>query len=429
LLGTGVLIASVAQLLGLPGGWIALAWVGAVTLAAVTVLLRGQAAPPADLEVLGPPALVHGRETPFRLRLHASARSPARLEIVPQWPEALQGTPARLVLSGGPGDLLEARVGVLGRRRGRHGPTWMTVWSTDRAGLVSVRSVWPGPQTLEVHPAAAAAGGRRARRLVGRGRHAVRRTGTGADFASLRPYVPGDDPRAIHWPATARHGRPVIRRFAEEQAQQVVLAVDCSRRMAAADGPLHTRLDRAIEAGLSLVCVASDREDRVGAVVFSRKVLRTCLPGRASASTVARMLFDVAADEHEPDYAELFRTLRDRLRRRTLVVLLTDLEEPRAGVSSLERALPLLAPRHLVVCAAVGERQLRTLAGLAPDATPIVDADDLHARAAALDLLARRSRLLDRLRAAGAWVVDADSGQLREALLGGYSGVKRAGVL
>ncbi len=429
LLIVGALLGGVCELLGFSGGGVALAWLLALGAAVAVVLLRGLAAPPTDVELLGPPAIVHARPARFRLRVHPAARQLTRLTLIPRWSEALEGSPdsVRLVLA--PGQVVEVPVDLVPRTRGRHALGAIDVWSDDPLRLVSLRTVWDRTGSVEVHPATAARGGRRARRLRGRGRHAVRRTGAGADFAALRPYVPGDDPRAIHWPTTARLGRPVVRRFAEEHAQQVVIAVDCSRRMAAADGPRHTRLDRAVEAAVALAAVASDREDRVGAVAFSHRVHRATLPGRAGTGSVARILFDLQPDDHEPDYAELFRTLRDQLRRRTLVVLLTDPQDAAPGAGRLELALPLVRERHLVVCAAVGEQALRTLAGRGPRSEPVDDALALHSRAAALELLGRRAHSLARLRAAGAVVVDADAGELQQALLGGYSSVKAMGAL
>ncbi len=429
LVGAGVVLGGVAELAGFHGGALAMAWLVAVVAAVGVVLLRGLAAPPADVELIGPPAVVHGVEATFVLRVHGPGRVRALQELSVAWPPALTGSPAQVQLHLPPGEIGEATLTVLPRTRGRHllGP--IQVWSQDPLGLVARRSAWPPPPAVEVHPVNAARGGRRARRLRGRGRHAVRRVGAGTDFAALRPYVPGDDARAIHWPASARLGRPVVRRFAQEHAQQVLIAVDCSRRMAAEDGPLHTRLDRAVEAAVALAAVATDREDRVGVVAFSHRVHRAVLPGRATAEAVARTLFDLQPDAHEPDYAELFRTLRDELRRRTLVVLLTDPDDAAPGPGRLERALPLVRDKHLVICAAVGEQALRDLAGRGPRAQPLASALDAHSRAAALALLQRRAHGLARLRASGAVVVDADAGDLQRAVLGGYSSVRSLGAL
>src|ERR1700744_2618606 len=52
--------------------------------------------------------------------------------------------------------------------------------------------------------------------------------GRGLDFDEVRPYVPGDDIRAIDWNVTARTGEPHIKRFVEERELTVMLLVDVS---------------------------------------------------------------------------------------------------------------------------------------------------------------------------------------------------------
>jgi len=195
-----------------------------------------------------------------------------------------------------------------------------------------------------------------------------------------------------------------------------MLAVDCSRRMAARDGPIFSRLDRAIEAAIHLAGEA--RRAHVGAVTFDRRVLRERAPARRSLEALTRLLSDAQHSELEPDYAELFRHLRDRLRRRALIAVLTSPEgDPLGGASGgLAEALPLVVDRHRVLVAAVGDRRLRELAGLVPGAAASERLEDLHARASALRLLEARRRTLARIRAAGAEVLDADAAELEVAL-------------
>ena len=52
--------------------------------------------------------------------------------------------------------------------------------------------------------------------------------GRGMEFDEVRPYVPGDDIRAIDWNVTARTGEPHIKRFVEERELTVMLLVDVS---------------------------------------------------------------------------------------------------------------------------------------------------------------------------------------------------------
>ena len=52
-------------------------------------------------------------------------------------------------------------------------------------------------------------------RLTGgtEGQHPSRFKGAGLSFVENRPYEPGDDPRYINWPLTARTGEPIMKRF------------------------------------------------------------------------------------------------------------------------------------------------------------------------------------------------------------------------
>ena len=43
--------------------------------------------------------------------------------------------------------------------------------------------------------------------------------GEGREFESLREYVEGDDPRKIHWKATARLDRPIVQQYQAEKNQ------------------------------------------------------------------------------------------------------------------------------------------------------------------------------------------------------------------
>ena len=52
--------------------------------------------------------------------------------------------------------------------------------------------------------------------------------GRGMEFADVREYAPGDDPRDIDRNVSARTGKPFVRRYVEERELTVVVAVDLS---------------------------------------------------------------------------------------------------------------------------------------------------------------------------------------------------------
>lgn len=55
--------------------------------------------------------------------------------------------------------------------------------------------------------------------------------GKGMDFEEVRHYQPGDDIRLIHWPLTARLGKPYTKIYKEERERAIYLLVDQSRSM------------------------------------------------------------------------------------------------------------------------------------------------------------------------------------------------------
>lgn len=67
---------------------------------------------------------------------------------------------------------------------------------------------------------------------------AVRGRGTGAsvEFHDQRPWTPGDDPRRVHWAASARAGKAVLVQYREEARPSVDLILDCSPSMRALPG-------------------------------------------------------------------------------------------------------------------------------------------------------------------------------------------------
>ncbi len=56
-------------------------------------------------------------------------------------------------------------------------------------------------------------------------RQNFRRRGHGEDFYGLRPYVPGNPLKTVHWPSSAKAGRPMVIERVAEAADEVVVEV------------------------------------------------------------------------------------------------------------------------------------------------------------------------------------------------------------
>jgi len=91
--------------------------------------------------------------------------------------------------------------------------------------------------------------------------------GRGMEFDEVRPYVPGDDVRAIDWNVTARTGEPHIKRFVEERELTVMLLVDVSASQDFGSGR-RSKLEAATELSALLAMSAVDNGDKVGLLLF-----------------------------------------------------------------------------------------------------------------------------------------------------------------
>jgi len=144
-------------------------------------------------------------------------------------------------------------------------------------------------------------------------------------------------------------------------------------------------------------------------------------------SRVTEAMFALEPELSESDYTGAFAEVISRFRRRSLLVLLTDLVD-QAVEDSLLPALPLITRTHLVVVGAVRDPQVVAWAAGELSAGDTPD-EAAFRRAAAVESLAARRRTVARLRGAGATVVDAAPGRLSSELADAYLLVKSTGRL
>lgn len=257
-------------------------------------------------------------------------------------------------------------------------------------------------------------------RLRDAGVRAIRRRGEGTNFASLREYVVGDDPRRIDWKATARRHKLITREYTIEQGQTVLVAVDAGRMMTQLAGPL-SRFEHALSSAILLADVAAQSGDHVGAIVFDDQVRAFVPPARGQPSLhrLRDAFIPVRATMTEPDYAAAFRTLAARQRKRSLIVLYTDVVDPRAS-QSLIALTARSAMRHVLVVVALRNDEL-TRASVPTRASTT---DGLYESAAAEELVMAREAALTRMRRAGVSVLDVSPRLMAAAVINRYLEIK-----
>ncbi len=249
-----------------------------------------------------------------------------------------------------------------------------------------------------------------------------RRRGEGIEFHQLRDYRDGDSLRSIDWKATARMSRLIAREYQDERDQQIVFLLDAGRRMIAKDAEL-SHFDHALNAMLLLSYVALRQGDAAGVMTIGAK--RTWLPPRKGMDAINGLLnhvYDVQPQAVEIDYVAAATDVAVRQRRRSLIVLLTNVREEDSD--DLRVATDLLKRRHLVILASLRERALDDVL-----AHEVHGFDDAITYAATNQYLEARRESHKLLRARGVFVDDCLSDELPAAITSRYLAIKRAGML
>jgi uncharacterized protein (DUF58 family) len=370
-----------------------------------------------------------GAETEVRVRVENHTPRSFHLKIKDEYPPELAlVSPRETELSVGPH---EAKVFVYALRPERRGRfefgrvalRWRTrlglAWREGRAGEPTAVKVYPNVRRAREAELKALG----ARSLVAAQRRAAWR-GEGRDFESLREYVPGDELRHVSWSATARRGRLTTRQYQIERDQTVLVALDAGRLMTARI-ERETKFDTAIHAALALMSAARRAGDHAGLLVFARRVEAYVPPakGREQLERVLEALHAVEPALIEPSYTRAFEFVAANCKRRSLVVLLTDLVDEE-GSRELLTSLRLLRPRHLPLVTTIADRDLRASVRDAP-----ADARELFAQSVAEEIMLQRESALRLVEAQGGLALDVTASALVPSLLETYIRVKERGLL
>jgi uncharacterized protein (DUF58 family) len=249
-----------------------------------------------------------------------------------------------------------------------------------------------------------------------------RRRGEGLEFHQLREYREGDAQRQIDWKATARAEKLISREYQDERDQQVVFLLDCGRRLAARDGDL-SHFDHVLNAALLLAYVSLRQGDAVGLLTMGGHN-RFMAPRKSAASVnvMLNLLYDLQPTLMTSDYHAAALELMRRIRKRALVVILSNLRDE--DEDTLSPALRLLSRRHLVLFASLRESILARALSARADSF-----ERALTHAAAADYLKQRALVFGRLARSGALALDVEPPQLPVALVNRYLEVKGAGRL
>ncbi len=244
--------------------------------------------------------------------------------------------------------------------------------------------------------------------------------GDGSEFDALREFSPGLDHRTIDWKASARHRKLLNRQFRAERNHQVIVAVDTGHLMREpVDG--IPKLDHAINAGLLLSYVCLRGGDRVGMYGFAAR------PGAYAAPTsgvgsIQRLQHMAARLDYSPDETNFtlgLAELSSRVRRRSLIVLMTDFTDTVTAELLLDN-IGRLSQKHLVVFVCLRDPLLYS--GHARDPETILD---VHEAVVTRDIVRDRDLVIRKLRRLGVRCIDTEPKRFSAELLSTYLEIRQ----
>jgi uncharacterized protein (DUF58 family) len=368
---------------------------------------------PDALSVEAPPSvrLTQRRATSIPLVFQNRSSQPFAARIALVMPDGIASYQASLPAEVPPGrsSLEWSLTGVV---RGERRLEELQIESGSPLGLWSIRSAHSIACELRVYPdlrdrATAAL----FQRTGPAGTRLHRQVGKGREFDRLRQFMPGDSYEDVYWKGTAKRGAPVVKLYRLEHSQQVYVALDCSRLSA-----LEARLDGYVEAALHLALCAEQQGDRFGLILFSDRVHSVVEARRGAAHfrLCRDAIYNAQPRRVNPDFAEICDSLQRKLRRRSLIVFLTCLDDALLA-ETFEHDVAIMSRRHLVLVHLMRSSESRPLfAGRVPQ-----DLDDAYA---ALGRQLQWNRIRVRLSL-------LDPGQAKQQVAAAYLDVKRRQLL
>ena len=250
-----------------------------------------------------------------------------------------------------------------------------------------------------------------------------RRRGQGMDFHQLREFREGDSLKQIDWKASSRMRKMIAREYQDERDQQIIVMMDCGHRMLAQDGDL-SHFDHSLNALLLLSYVALRQGDSVGVSTFSHEDQRWIKPvkGVANINSLLNGVFDLQPGSAAPDYSSGARDLIMRQRKRSLVLILTNLRDD--DCDDLKAAVYLLKKYHKVVVASLQEQAIVDRLE-----QPVINLQDALTVASTHAYLSKRDLLVKQLRNSGINTLDVLPEELALSLTNTYLDLKTSGQI
>jgi uncharacterized protein (DUF58 family) len=367
-----------------------------------------------------------GAVTDVRVSFRNRSKNVLEFAIRDELPAGLEQTDSIPQLHLGGGAECDFTYQIKALRRGRYHLENLAMRVRRPGGLVEKQLKMSLPADVRVYPRFSASDEYHLLARVSR-HEDVRRPrrvhGRGTDFESLSSYHPGDDPRLIDWKISAKRGHLITRNLQTERGQQISIMIDAGRLMALKIGE-RSRFEHALSATVMLSYVAQQRGDAIAVSTFSDRVESFVTPTRGTSimPRVLESLSTVEVRQVESDYWQVVAQMMDKLKRRSLLIMMTDVLDA-AGSAGLLANLSRAASRHLVLCVVLTEPAIAVIAESNPQTI-----DETYLKAAAASMKLQRQVALEKMRERGILTLEASPDTLTVRLIRRYLEIRKANL-
>jgi uncharacterized protein (DUF58 family) len=370
-----------------------------------------------------------GEPFTVELTLENLSGSGRRLRLRDDVPETMTAEPAEYIAKVPRRGRAYLNYKVTPGRRGGYEFLGVDALVSSRLGLWQRSVTWPSSTRVKVYPDIRQISRytllARRDKLSAIGVRRSRRLGTDNEFERLRDYAVGDEPRHLDWKATARRRKLTVRAHQANQSQRIMFLIDCGRMMAGDTGGGLSPLDHAFNAMLMLAHVALLRGDQVGLLAYSDRIRAYVPPGGGPRriNRLVHSVHDVFPELVEPRHDRAFVELERRCRKRSLVVLMTNVFDE-VNARQVGDQLGNVVGRHLPLGVFLRDQDIFAMADGAPDRGPA-----LYSGAVAASMLTWRERVIAGLRLKGALTLDVFPNDLTAPLINQYLQIKARHLL
>lgn len=162
--------------------------------------------------------------------------------------------------------------------------------------------------------------------------------GFSVEFAEHRQYMPGDEIRRIDWKVWGRTDRYYIKQFEEETNLKSYLLMDTSASMGFKSEGTLSKLEYASYLAAALAYLMTRQRDAVGLVTYDEE-MRKYMPPHSTKVYLQSILAELERVQpaHATGTGEALNAIADRLSRRGLVIVFSDLfDKPEDVMSALK---------------------------------------------------------------------------------------------